>query len=143
MRSIYLEKLSWPDVKAAMQSGVDTVIFAVGSTEQHGPHLPLACDTLIGESLADMVAERLGQALIAPAVRVGCSEHHMAFPGTISIEAAELQAVLLNYMQTIFRHGFRRVVMIPSHGGNFATVVRRRRRRETNGPINKWWPMPT
>jgi creatinine amidohydrolase len=124
MRSIYLEKLSWPDVKAAMQSGVDTVIFAVGSTEQHGPHLPLACDTLIGESLADMVAERLGQALIAPAVRVGCSEHHMAFPGTISIEAAELQAVLLNYMQTIFRHGFRRVVMIPSHGGNFATVVK-------------------
>ncbi len=123
MRSIYLEQLSWPDVKAAIEGGVDTVIFAVGSTEQHGPHLPLACDTLIGESLAEMVAQRLKRALIAPAVRVGCSQHHMAFPGTISIEPSALQAVLLDYVQTIFQHGFKRVVMIPSHGGNFKTTA--------------------
>jgi creatinine amidohydrolase/Fe(II)-dependent formamide hydrolase-like protein len=124
MRSIYLEELSWPDVKAAIQGGVDTVIFAVGSTEQHGPHLPLACDTLIGESLAALVAQRLERALVAPAVRVGCSQHHMAFPGTISIDAPELQTVLLDYVQTILQHGFKRVVMIPSHGGNFATVAK-------------------
>jgi creatinine amidohydrolase/Fe(II)-dependent formamide hydrolase-like protein len=123
MRSIYLEELSWPDVKAAMQSGVDTVVFAVGSTEQHGPHLPLACDTLIGESLARMVAQRLDRALVAPTVRVGCSQHHMAFPGTISINSPELQTMLLDYMETLFQHGFQRVAMIPSHGGNFATVA--------------------
>lgn len=137
MRSIYLEELSWPDVKAAMQGGVDTVIFAVGSTEQHGPHLPLACDTLIGESLAAMGAERLGQALVAPAVRVGCSEHHMEFPGTISITAPELQAVLLDYIRTIFRHGFSRVVMIPSHGGNFATVAKTAQTARENWPDKK------
>lgn len=123
MRSIHLEELSWPDVKAALQGGVDTLVFAVGSTEQHGPHLPLACDTLIGESLAEMVAQRLERALVAPAVRVGCSQHHMAFPGTISINSPELQTVLLDYMETIFQHGFQRVVMIPSHGGNFTTVA--------------------
>ncbi|MFZ0737919.1 MAG: creatininase family protein [Candidatus Acidiferrales bacterium] len=123
MRSIHLEELSWPDVREAMQGGVDTVVFAVGSTEQHGPHLPLACDTLIGESLAEMVARRLERALVAPVVRVGCSQHHMAFPGTLSIEGPALQDLLLGYVETIFRHGFKRVVMIPSHGGNFTTVA--------------------
>jgi creatinine amidohydrolase len=123
MRSIYLEELTWPDVKAAMQEGFDTVVFAIGATEQHGPHLPLACDTLIGGTLSELVAQRLERALIAPTVRVGCSQHHMAFPGTMSIEPAELQAVLLDYIKTIFHHGFKRVVMIPSHGGNFATVA--------------------
>ena len=123
MRSIFLEELTWHDVKAAIQGGFDTVIFAIGATEQHGPHMPLACDTLIGESLADLVARRLERALVAPAVRVGCSRHHIAFPGTISIEPSELHAVLLDYMETIFHHGFHRVVMIPSHGGNFGTVA--------------------
>lgn len=122
MRSIFMEKLAWREVKKAIEEGVDTVVFAVGSTEQHGPHLPLACDTLIGESLAELVAKRLGNAFVAPAVRVGCSQHHMTFPGTISIEPAVLQEILLSYLQTLFQHGFARIVMIPSHGGNFATV---------------------
>ena len=80
MRSIHLEELTWPDVKAAMKDGVDTVVFAVGATEQHGPHLPLACDSLIGGSLAELTARRHEKALVAPTVRVGCSQHHMAFP---------------------------------------------------------------
>lgn len=134
MRSIYLEELTWPDVKAAMQGGVDTVIFAVGATEQHGPHLPLSCDTLIGGSLAELVARRLGRALVAPTVRVGCSQHHMAFPGTISIEPVELSALLMDYMETIFHHGFHCVVMIPSHGGNFSTVA------DTTRAAREKWP---
>jgi creatinine amidohydrolase/Fe(II)-dependent formamide hydrolase-like protein len=134
MRSIHLEELTWPDVKAAMQAGVDTVVFAVGATEQHGPHLPLACDSLIGGSLAEMTARRHEKALVAPTVRVGCSQHHMAFPGTISVNSPELQTVLLDYMETLFQHGFRRVVMIPSHGGNFATVA------ETARTARAKWP---
>jgi creatinine amidohydrolase len=134
MRSIFLEELTWPDVKAAMQTGVDTVVFAIGATEQHGPHLPLSCDTLIGSSLAELVAHRLERALVAPVVRVGCSQHHIAFPGTMSIEPSELRAVLLEYMETIFHHGFQRVVMIPSHGGNFATVA------ETARAAREKWP---
>jgi len=134
MRSIYLEELSWPDVKEAMGNGFDTIVFGVGSTEQHGPHLPLACDTLIGETLAGLVAKRLDHALIAPAVRVGCSQHHMMFPGTISVDPPELQATLMDYLLTIFHHGFKRVIMIPSHGGNFATVA------QTAQAARQKWP---
>jgi len=122
VRSLRLEELSWPDIKAAMDSGFDTVVFGVGSTEQHGPHLPLASDTLMGEWLADATARRLGKALVAPTVKVGCSQHHIAFPGTISIEPATLKQVLMSYVETLLGHGFRRVIMIPSHGGNFETV---------------------
>jgi creatinine amidohydrolase len=134
MPSIHLEELTWPDVKAAMQEGADTVVFGIGATEQHGPHLPLACDSLIGGTLAEMVAGKLGNALVAPTVRVGCSQHHMSFPGTISVDSAELQALLLDYLKTIFHHGFKRAVMIPSHGGNFATVA------ETARIAREKWP---
>jgi creatinine amidohydrolase len=134
MQSIFLEELNWPSVKAAIQSGFDTVVFAVGATEQHGPHLPLSCDTLIGESLAELVARRLNRALVAPALRVGCSQHHLSFPGTISIEPSELRTLLLDYMETLFHHGFHRVVVIPSHGGNFVTVG------ETVRAAREKWP---
>ncbi len=59
MQSLRLEELTWPNVKAAMESGFDTIVFAVGSTEQHGTRLPLASDTLMGEWLAEATARRL------------------------------------------------------------------------------------
>jgi creatinine amidohydrolase len=58
----------------------------------------------------------------------------MAFPGTISIDSPALQTVLLKYMETLFQHGFRRAVLIPSHGGNFATVA------ETARVARERWP---
>ncbi len=124
MRSLRLEELTWPEVKAAIDEGFDTVVFAVGSTEQHGPHLPLSTDTVIGEWLAEATASRLGHALIGPALRIGCSEHHLAFPGTISVESETLRGLLASYTKTLLKHGFRRAVMIPSHGGNFEVVAK-------------------
>ena len=123
MRSVKLEELHWPEVKQALQDGYDTVVFAVGATEQHGPHMPLACDTLIGEALALAVAQRLGHTLVAPAVRVGCSDHHMAFPGTLSIDSQTLSAILISYTKALVSHGFHRIILVPSHGGNFKTVA--------------------
>jgi creatinine amidohydrolase len=124
MQSIKLQEMTWPSVKTAIGSGFDTVVFAVGSTEQHGPHLPLSTDTLIGDWLAGAIAARLGNALVAPTVQVGCSEHHIAFAGTISLESQTLHDLLANYAKSLLKHGFRRVVIIPSHGGNFDVVTR-------------------
>jgi creatinine amidohydrolase/Fe(II)-dependent formamide hydrolase-like protein len=123
MQSLRLEELTWPNVKAALQSGFDTIVFAVGSTEQHGTHLPLASDTLMGEWLAEETARRLGKTLVGPALRIGCSQHHLAFPGTISIESATLRDLIVSYGKTLLNHGFRRAVVIPSHGGNFDVVT--------------------
>lgn len=81
------------------------------------------------------VARRLGKALVAPSIRVGCSEHHMAFPGTISILPETLEALVRDYCVSLSRHGFKNICIIPTHGGNFAPIaVMLDRLREAVGP---------
>jgi creatinine amidohydrolase len=122
MDTVMLEELTWTDVEAELESGTDTVVVPVGSTEQHGPHLPLGTDAYLGEAVAERVAERLGDALVAPVVRPGVSGHHMAFPGTITVDAELLMDLLRAYAASVADHGFDFVVLLPSHGGNFAPV---------------------
>ena len=125
---IILEQLRWPDVRAALDAGVTTVVFACGAVEQHGPHLPLFTDAEHGTRLAEGVARRLGKALVAPTIRIGCSQHHMAFPGTISLQPATLVAICRDYCVSLAHHGFTKLCIIPSHGGNFAPLAAMRER---------------
>jgi len=122
MKTIRMEEMTWPDIKAAIESGYATGVVGVGSTEQHGPHLPTMTDARIGDDLAELVARKLGRALHARTIDVGMSEHHLAFAGTISFKAETLRVILLDYVDSLARHGFTRIVFIPSHGGNFTTV---------------------
>lgn len=115
--------MTWREVEAALAAGRRTVIVGVGSTEQHGPHLPLAMDSLHADALAERVAEQLDQALVAPPVTAGCSDHHMAFPGTISLRAETLAAILTDYCGSLAKHGFERIGLISGHGGNFAPMA--------------------
>src|SRR5712691_10976607 len=80
--ALELDRMTWPEVKSELQGGRDTVVVAFGATEQHGPHMPLATDALLGDHMARAVAERMN-AFLAPTVRIGCSEHHLEFPGTL------------------------------------------------------------
>jgi creatinine amidohydrolase len=120
--ALELDRLSWPEVKAEIETGRDTVVIAFGATEQHGPHMPLATDALLGDHLAWRVAERL-DAFVAPTVRVGCSEHHLEFPGTLSISEDTFYGVVADLVRSLARGGFRRVVLLPTHGGNFAPLA--------------------
>src|SRR5919107_1108565 len=120
--ALELDKLTWPEVKVELENGRDTVVVAFGATEQHGPHMPLATDALIGDELARAVAERLG-AFVAPTVRVGCSSHHLDFPGTLSLEDETFHAIVRDIVASLARGGFRRVVLLPTHGGNFAPLA--------------------
>ena len=119
--------MSWPEIVAERDAGRDTVVVAFGATEQHGPHMPLATDALIGDHLALLVADRL-DAFVAPTVRVGCSEHHLAFPGTLSISDETFHGVVADLVRSLARGGFRRVVLLPTHGGNFAPLAEAVRR---------------
>lgn len=121
--SLLLEEMTWPDVGAAIEAGWTTAVIAVGAVEQHGPHLPLLVDAARGDRLAVEVARRLGHALVAPTIRVGCSEHHMAFPGTITLRQNTLEAICLDYAVSLSRHGFERICFVPSHGGNFGPLL--------------------
>lgn len=120
--TVELKELTWPEVEAAIENGTRTVIIPVGSTEQHGPHLPLGTDAIIGEALGVATAEELGDAVVAPAIEPGCSGHHMAFPGSATIPANLLMDLLRHHCLSFERHGFEHLVLLPSHGGNFAPV---------------------
>ena len=114
-----LEKKTWREVETALGQGIDTAIITIGATEQHGPQLALAADSASGDCLAREVAERVGQALITPNIRVGISPHHMHFPGTITVRKQILKSLVYEYVHSLAWHGFRHIAIIPTHGTNF------------------------
>lgn len=120
--TVLLEELTWPEVERAIETGTDTAVVAVGSVEQHGPHLPLIMDTLAGDEVARRVAAGLGDAVAAPTIRPGCSGHHMDFGGTITIPPEVLMDTIRGYCRSLDEHGFEHLVLVPTHGGNFAPV---------------------
>ncbi len=122
MRTIRMEDMNSLDIKDAIHNGFTTAVFAIGSTEQHGHHLPIKTDTMIGDALAFRVAQELGNALQAPTIRPGCSEHHMAFAGTISLRSPTLKSIIYDYVTSLKKSGFTTIILLPSHGGNFTTV---------------------
>ena len=122
MTAIVLDTLTWPEVKAEIEAGRDNVVVALGATEQHGRHMPLATDALIGDHLARLLAERL-DAFLAPTLRLGCSEHHIGFAGTMSVSGETYGAIIGDLVSSLLRGGFRRIVLVPTHGGNFAPLA--------------------
>ena len=116
---IRLERLTSPEIATALEAGYTAVVVPAGAVEQHGPHLPMFMDAEHGDRLGVEVARRLGKTLVAPTIRVGCSEHHMGFSGTITLETETFLAVCRDFCTSLARHGFRRVCFVPTHGGNF------------------------
>ena len=117
-----LDKMTWREVESALKQGVDTALITIGATEQHGPHLALAADAATGDCLAPEIAERVGQALFTPNIRLGISPHHMRFPGTITVRAPILKDLVYEYVHSLAWHGFRHIAIIPTHGTNFGMV---------------------
>ena len=122
MVKVRMSEMTRVDIQKALDRGFSTVVFAVGSNEQHGPHLPTCTDSLIGDVLANKVAGKLGRALQAPSINVGCSDHHMAFPGAISLRPETLKSLIHDYCVSLAKQGFKNIVILPSHGGNFNAV---------------------
>lgn len=123
------EDLAWPDF-AALDPERTVVLMPVGAIEQHGPHLPLAVDALIVEALARGALERaeprLGL-LVLPTSPFGKSDEHLAFPGTLALSAATLQAAWLEIGASVARAGLRKLLILNGHGGQvtIAQIVAR------------------
>jgi mycofactocin precursor peptide peptidase len=99
-----------------------SIIIPLGSTEQHGPHLPLDTDTRIATAVAGEAVQRLDQAwLVAPAIAYGASGEHQSFAGTISIGTEALSTLLLEYGRSAADWA-RRLVFVNGHGGNVAAL---------------------
>ena len=119
MKTLRMEEMNWIDIKEAIENGYKNVIIGVGSTEQHGPHLPTQTDALIADVMVNFIAQKLNNALQAQTVKVGCSDHHLSFPGTISLKKSTLKAIIHDYITSLQKHGFEKIIFIPTHGGNF------------------------
>lgn len=122
--NVRMEQMTWPEIQTRLEAGARTAIVVSGSIEQHGPHLPLVTDTAIGEAVGERVARLLGNALCAPVLRPACSDHHMAFAGSFTIPEPLFAALLEQYCRSLAHHGFDTIVLLSSHGGNFAPITR-------------------
>lgn len=122
-----------------------TLLVPVGSTEQHGPHLPLDTDTRIAVAVAQRAAGRLagsadqGQWLVAPAIGYGASGEHQSFAGTVSIGTEALAALLIEYGRSACCWAAR-VVFVNGHGGNVPALATAVGRLRFEGRDVAWWP---
>jgi creatinine amidohydrolase len=93
------------------------ILFPIGSTEQHGPRGVFGTDGLIAQGLAEALGERCG-VLTAPLMPYGMSEHHLGFPGSVSLRPESLIAVVSDILRSFWLAGFHRIVIVNGHGGN-------------------------
>ena len=120
---VFLDELTWTEVRDATRAGKTTIIIPIGGTEQNGPHMVLGKHTARVKLLAARIAVTLGNAIVAPVlayVPEGSSAPptaHMRFPGTITIPDSVLEEILESAARGFRLHGFKDVVFIGDHGG--------------------------
>ncbi|MBM3517808.1 MAG: creatininase family protein [Alphaproteobacteria bacterium] len=140
-----LQLSTWAEVEAYLRTSTG-ILVPIGSTEQHGPNGLIGTDAIT----AEMIARRAGElvaALVAPTISVGLAEHHMAFPGSMTLLPATLTAVIEDYAASLARHGFRHLYFVNGHGGNIGLL--RRASEALNGRAEgprcrfvNWWLAP-
>jgi creatinine amidohydrolase len=98
------------------------VVLPVASLEQHGPHLPVEVDSMLGEAVAARTAAKVQAKgvpiVVLPVLWTGLSEHHMSFGGTVTLDYPAFAAVVEGVIRSVLRHGFKRIVLLNAHGGN-------------------------
>jgi len=137
---MYLADQTWPELGDYVAEESLAVV-PLGSTEQHGPHLPLSTDHRIAESLARDAADRTGY-LCTPTVDVGVSPHHKQFHGTMWVDPPEFRDYVESFSRNLAYHGIDRIVYVNAHGGNqthLREVGRRLREDEVAYAVEWMW----
>ncbi len=120
--TVFLEDLTWTELKREIASGKTTIIVPIGGTEQNGPHMALGKHNARVRALAEKIARELGNALVAPVLAyvpegsVDPPSAHMRFPGTITIPDKTFEQVLESAARSFKLHGFRDIVFLGDHG---------------------------
>lgn len=115
-----------------------TLVIPLGSTEQHGPHLPLDTDTRIAEAVAARVVASNNTAWLGPTIAIGASGEHQGFAGTLSVGTEVLASMLIEIARTAGPE-FDRIAVINAHGGNLTALTRAHQTCEFEGRrLMKW-----
>ncbi len=137
--SNHLSGSTWPEVAEAAGAG-RRLLIPLGSTEQHGPHLPVTTDTDIAVAIAERAADRDASLVVAPPVAYGASGEHQGFPGTLSIGQDATHLLLLELGRSAATD-FARVVVVSAHGGNAVPLAAAMGRLAEEGhPVTAWAP---
>ena len=132
-----LEDMTWPEAGQRSRSGA-VLLLPVGSTEQHGPHLPVTTDTDIAVAIATGAAGRRDQLVVAPALAYGSAGEHQGFPGTLSIGGAATEGVLVELGRSA-AHDYAHVALVSTHGGNAEPVAAAVARLAAEGKSVSCW----
>lgn len=111
--SVWLYDHQWPAVESYLEAK-GTILVPIGSTEQHGPHLPLGTDALEAISVTEGVAERM-DLLATPPIWYGDARHHLGYPGTVALRPETVLHVLRDVYDSLAHHGFENVITINGH----------------------------
>jgi creatinine amidohydrolase len=143
--SLQLGELNWTEARELLDR---VVVLPLGSLEQHGHHLPLLTDSMIGTEVARRAeAETAEDALFLPTLWTGASHHHRAFPGTVSISNDVYVRVLIDLLESLVGAGFRRIFLLNAHGGNITPArmaiydvqIRHRNIEDLWLAFSSWW----
>jgi len=122
-KSVQLEELTSTEVRNRQAAGCDTILIPIGATEQTGPYVALGKHNFRVQSLADQIAQKMGNTLVAPVISyvpegaISPPVAHMRFTGTISIPDAAFEAMLEGAARSFKQHGFKNIVLLGDHGG--------------------------
>lgn len=129
MNQDYLEYSYAAKNHVEMKTAIDNsaiVVIPVGATEQHGPHLPLATDYFMAETVAFQAAKRAKdqgvQVLVTPTIWTGYSPHHMDFSGSITLRGETMINLLIDVIKSVWSHGARKIFILNGHGGNMNLI---------------------
>ncbi len=128
--------LAWPEIRDFPKERT-IVIIPTGAVEQHGPHLSMATDTALVTEVAKRAASQArgrSDVLVTPTFWSGCSEHHMEFPGTLTLSVETFVRAVTEIGLSVVKHGFRRLLILNGHGHNLDPIrIAARKIRETGG----------
>lgn len=142
-----LHQMTWEENKEAIERS-GAVLVPVGSTEQHGPHLPINNDIYCAEKLsltiADAAAQEGLEVAVGPSIAFGVSGHHMDFPGTVTLRRHLFEEVVYDVGSSLLKHGWKRLVFVNGHGGNSSALMAAVERLAHDYPdavvvLHEWW----
>jgi creatinine amidohydrolase/Fe(II)-dependent formamide hydrolase-like protein len=122
--TVFIEDLTWMEVRDAIQAGKSTVLVASGGVEQNGPYLVTGKHNVVLQAMTESIARKLGNALVAPIIAFvpegdfDPPTGHMRYPGTISLTQETYKALLRDIASSLKAHGFEHVIFIGDSGGN-------------------------